>query len=306
MPKRRTLLIAVACVVVVAAIALFPRTSEPAYNGLPLSTWVAAFTEVGPGEKTFQKAMEAVDHIGTNATPFLLAWIQFEPPPGPFTSKFVNPYNWDGRPLSFRDRLLYDFRGKRERLAEGAETAFQVLGARATPAIPELTRLMNARTGPLMALRAALALARLGTNGLPPLLAAIDDPQHQNRFDALKALDMLPDPLKLPAERVVPHLIQCVSDQNDKRVAPTAVYALRKFGSEPRLVIPVLTNCLNSTDHRIRWWSATALGDIGRPAAAALPALTNALSDPDPSVRQQAGYAIEKIGPTPRSNAPAH
>jgi hypothetical protein len=269
MRKRRALFIAVACVVVVAAIALFSWTAEPAYNGHLLSRCVAILAEGGHQEKTVQKAVEAVDNIGTNATPYLLAWIQFEPQPGPFRSKLANPYNWGGGRVSFRDRLLYEFRSRRERLAEGADTAFQVLGARATPAIPELTRLMNSRTAPITALRSALALARLGTNGLPALLAAIDDPEHQNRFVALKAIGMF-------------------------------------LGSEPHLVIPVLTNCLNSTDRSIRCWSVTALGDIGGRAVVALPALTNALSDPDPRVSQQAICAIEKIAPEPPTNAPVH
>jgi HEAT repeat protein len=161
---------------------------------------------------------------------------------------------------------------------------------------------MNDHAGSITATRAALALGLLGTNGLPALLAAIDDPEHQNRFMALWTIDALPDDLTPSAERVVPHLIACVSDQNDRRVAPTAVYALRKFRSAPQLVLPVLTNCLSSTDGRIRWSSATALGDLGRRAAPALPALTNALSDPDPRVGEAARYAIRIIA----SEAPGH
>ena len=305
MRKGRILFIAVAGMVALFAIARFTRTAEPTYHGHSLSKWVAILGEGSHQEATVQQAVEAVNSIGTNATPYLLAWIQFEPKPGPFQSR-ANIYNDNWQQLSLRDRVLYDyFRSRRQRAAEGAGAAFQVLGARAAPAIPELVRLMNGRAGSITAIRAALALGLLGTNGLPALLAAIDDPEHQNRFEALSAISMLPDDLTPSAERVVPHLIPCVSDQKDRRVAPAAVYALRKFRSAPQLVLPVLTNCLSSTNNRIRYLSVTALGSLGRPAAAALPALTNALRDPDPSVGEAARYAIGNIASEAPSNAPA-
>ena len=295
--KRCILVVAVAGVVPLILIALRARAArEPIYHGHSLSRWVAILAEGGHEEETIQQAREAIAHIGTNATPFLLAWIQFEPKPGPFRSKLANPYNWDApEPLSLRDRLLHEFRSRRERVAEGAPEAFEALGARAIPAVPELTRLMNSRTAPITALRAALALALMGTNGLPPLLAAIDDPEHQNRFEAVRAIDMLPDNVVLPAEQVVPHLIPCVTDRNNGSIARVAVYALRKFGSAPQLVIPALTNCLSSPDARTRWWSVNALMALNPPAAPALPALTNALNDPDPSVRRDAGFAVSRI-----------
>ena len=183
MRKGRILFIAIAGMVALFAIARFTRTAEPTYHGHSLSKWVAILGEGSHRKETVQRAVEAVNNIGTNATPYLLAWIQLEPKPGPFQSK-ANTYNDSGHQLSERDRLLYDFRSRRQRAAEGAGAAFQVLGARAAPAIPELARLMNGRAGSITATRAAVALGLLGTNGLPALLAAIDDPEHQNRFIA--------------------------------------------------------------------------------------------------------------------------
>jgi HEAT repeats len=313
MRARRIFLFAVAGAAALAAIVLLRRSAQPICKGHSLSKWVAVLHDASPGERAFQRAVEAVGHIGTNATPFLLAWIQFEPKPGPFRSTLsVTPmYNWGCGRLSLRDRLLYEFRTRRERDADGAGAAFGVLGARAAPAIPELTRLMNGRAAPLTAFRAALALAYLGTNGLAPLLAAINDPEHQNRFEALAAIDAMPDPWTPPADPVVPHIILCLGDVKDKRVAPAAAYALRRFGSVPELVIPALTNCLNSTNGLLRRRALQALSELGqhvpgRPAVAALPALTNALSDPDPSVRMEARSALDLIASEVRRNAPAH
>jgi hypothetical protein len=136
MRKGRILFIAVAGMVALFAIARFTRTAEPTYHGHSLSKWVAILGEGSHQEATVQQAVEAVNSIGTNATPYLLAWIQFEPKPGPFQSR-ANIYNDNWQQLSLRDRVLYDyFRSRHQRAAEGAGEAFRVLGARATPAIP--------------------------------------------------------------------------------------------------------------------------------------------------------------------------
>src|ERR1019366_2603049 len=169
MRKGRILFIAIAGMVALFAIARFTRTAEPTYHGHSLSKWVAILGEGSHQKETVQRAVQAVNSIGTNATPYLLAWIQFEPKPGPFQSR-ANIYNNNWQQLSLRDRVLYDFRSRRQRAAEGAGAASQLLGARAAPAIPELVRFMNSRAGSITAIRAALALCLLGTNSLPALL----------------------------------------------------------------------------------------------------------------------------------------
>jgi HEAT repeat protein len=295
MRSRLTLLIATGCALALVVLGLLLWRTEPSYKGHGLATCVAILGSDGNEEEALRKAKEAIDHIGTNATPYLLAWIQFEPKPGLFRSRLANPYSWSGGPLSFRDRMLYTFRSQRERLAEGAAPAFEVLGARAIPAIPELSRLMNTRTNPITALRAGMALVWLGTNGLPALLAAIDDPEHQNRFVALMAIDLLSNRSRPSDERLVPHLIRCLDEDKDSRVPRLAASALGRLAVAPHLVVPALTNCFRSTDSRLRQTSAIALAEIGHAAATALPALTNALSDPDPEVKRLAGCAIETI-----------
>jgi hypothetical protein len=289
--KRLALLVVGACVLALVARALYPRRALPSYNGRSLGTWVAML-ENGDDRA---KAADAIAHIGTNATPYLLAWIQFEPEPGIFRSKLANPYNWyDAGRLGFRDRILYTFRSRRERVAEEAAQALGILGARAAPAIPELTRLLNRRTTPITALRAGLALVEMGTNGLPPLLAAIDDPEHQNRFVAVLAIETMSGSRRFDAQ-VVPHLIQCLGDDKNPRVPRLAASVLGRLGMAPDLVVPALTTSLGGTNSRLRWHCAVALGELGPQAAAALPALTNALSDPDPGVRREAQSAIARI-----------
>jgi hypothetical protein len=105
MRKGRILFIAVAGMVALFAIARFTRIAEPPYHGHSLSKWVAILGEGDHRKETVQRAVEAVNSIGTNATPHLLAWIQFEPKPGLFQSR-ANPYSDRRHQLSERDRLL--------------------------------------------------------------------------------------------------------------------------------------------------------------------------------------------------------
>src|SRR6266704_3356201 len=79
MRKRRfyLLLIGVLAVIgVLVAVVSGPR--EPEYNGVKLSEWVdglGAADSVRP-----RVAEEAIRHIGADALPFLLKWIQEKPP----------------------------------------------------------------------------------------------------------------------------------------------------------------------------------------------------------------------------------
>src|SRR5436305_767360 len=65
------------CVVALAAVLLWPRASEPVYQGRTLSEWGDAkiFGSIGEGI-----VANAISQMGTNALPFLLRWIEYEPP----------------------------------------------------------------------------------------------------------------------------------------------------------------------------------------------------------------------------------
>jgi hypothetical protein len=82
--KKRRLFIAILGCVVVAAITLllWPREREPEYDGAPLSKWLERYIKSADGLQTNEnlRAIRAIQHMGTNAFPFLLRWIQYETP----------------------------------------------------------------------------------------------------------------------------------------------------------------------------------------------------------------------------------
>jgi len=80
--QRRTVLVLFACLAGLGALLfLFGHPSEPRYQNRPLSYWVAMLAGPQARRPEAKEAPAAVTTIGTNALPFLLDWIQYEPPP---------------------------------------------------------------------------------------------------------------------------------------------------------------------------------------------------------------------------------
>jgi len=139
MRKRRIclvmLILAVAGLVgLIVAGAWRPRNgTEPEYAGRRLSQWVMELpADTSP---TGQSVAEvAIRNIGTNALPYLLKWISYEP--APWRLKL---YERIGRFLKVGPNTL--FQDKKMLLAAGAAQGFLALGRDAEPAITELGRL---------------------------------------------------------------------------------------------------------------------------------------------------------------------
>ena len=140
MKRRRTFFILLGSVASITfAMLLWPREREPEYNGVPLSEWITHFYTDG----YTSEAAEAIQHIGTNALPYLVRWIQYE------KSRWKTSLNLLGAKLPSPIQkfplsrwLVYD---KAERRAELAVEAFVLLGSKAMPAKDELLRLALAQ-----------------------------------------------------------------------------------------------------------------------------------------------------------------
>jgi hypothetical protein len=183
MRKHRTLFAITLCAVLAITIAVLLATDdEPRYKGRSLSWWLRAYSDSSPAEaasEDFPKLTEiehAIRAIGTNALPFLLKWIQKEPPSWHRAAHNKLP---DSITEVAPAKLLIDGPGYEK--ATQAVVAFGVLGTNAAPAIPKLVALMTTTTSPRIAGRAIIALSGVGAPAFPYLVTALSDTNQLGR-----------------------------------------------------------------------------------------------------------------------------
>lgn len=170
-PRRRIIILLILPVMllgVLLALHFWP-SSEPSYNGKTLSEWVheyEAYHQV-PGAPQRQIAVDAIRHIGTNAIPFLLAWIQYEEPA------------W----VSELPEALQSHSMDNDGIAAfyAAQRVFDILGPQAKSAIPELSDIVTNSTDPNIVVGAAVAMTSIGPDALPAYLDAITNQQGRLR-----------------------------------------------------------------------------------------------------------------------------
>lgn len=180
-PRKRVIIVLAACVLVgVSVVAFWPGEREPEYNGKKLSQWVGL-----RGLYTSDE-IDAVQHIGTNAVPFLLKWIQYEQPWWRQGACIV----YEKLPSRFQRRAIRDcIRGAEPAARKyGAIWAFAYLGAEASDAVADLYVLaLNPRTSET----AFECLRYIGDPAVPALnrlTDAADERVRTGAFDALRSL----------------------------------------------------------------------------------------------------------------------
>ena len=279
MRRRRYLLIVIVLGAAAATLlAAFVTRREPTYHGRVLSSWMKQYDRPASlGRK--EQAADAVRHIGTNAFPYLLKWIAYEPPA------------WKMKLFESLSRFVR-LEDKQESRAARAMRVFLILGPEGKGAIGDLTRLTTDPKAKAGAWRAAYSLGYVGSDALPALLAGLTNQQGRLRDLYAEVLGAM----GTNARPAVPMLIQCLKDQ-DTWVARSAAAALGTLKIDPALVVPALTNCLQDSRGQVRFWAAYALGEFGADARAAAPALGNVLNDSDPKIRATAKKALRKLDP---------
>jgi len=311
--RKKTLLILVGCGFVVAtATCVFLPEDQPFCRGQSLSQWIAVY-RIGPDGLAFRRAsatdgkvtgrlsaetMEAdasLRQIGTNAVPCLLKWIQYQPAAwrqrlwAGVNDVLTDPDESDG---TVADWLI---ESESEARAYDSVLAFRILGETASPAIPELKRLVIQTTNLDVASRAFNALVGVEKDVSPflsALLANTNTPAslrqeaaHWFGYTACRATN---------ATAYVPILVACLSDQNSI-VAYEAAKSLGRIALEPEVCVPALADCL--TNSLVRYPAIRALAQFGSSARQALPTFQRALNDHDPLVRAAAAKAIRSIAP---------
>jgi hypothetical protein len=121
-------------------------TNEPVFQGKGLGEWLK--TRRNPDGSFPKDAVDAIQHIGTNAIPALLARLVYTEPPFGLRS-----------PVSGTVQVE-------------AICAFIVLGENAIPALPQLRMFMDGTNGDL-AVRAMMATCGTGSNAIPFFISGL-------------------------------------------------------------------------------------------------------------------------------------
>ena len=259
---------------------------EPVYQGRRLSSWVA---DLHPhkSEEQQRRAESALKAIGPDAVPYLLKLLQHREP----------PLREELREVSWKTKRFLGIESVYELpWVESVErqmhliAAFSALGSSAKPAIPALTNLLRQ---PHTAYVSACALARIGPQGLPPLVGALDDPHPEVRAAAAGVLGSV----ESDAEKILPALRQSLRDA-DTHVRIGSVVSLAALGrSKPQAVLPELIAAVGDSNVAVRIYAADALGRLGSDARPAIPELLKLADGLDRIASGKARDAIGRIDP---------
>jgi hypothetical protein len=243
-------------------------------------------------------AKQAVARVGTNGLPFLVSWIQYEPSPWkPGVKLAALLRHLPGQPrLSALGRVVD--RPADEWRARGSKQAFQILGAAASPAIPQLAALVNPTNGARVISRSVEALGGIGPPALPAMIDLLaKQPDRVVRLYLLYGIANL----GTNARPAAPALFACLGE-GDGMASSAAAYALGAAQLQPPELGAALGPSDGSSTHREE--IASRLGELGETARPALPFLLAACRDQDVRVRSCATNALRKIAPDVFTNAP--
>ena len=235
-----------AIIIITAILARRPHEpTEPTCGGHPLSFWLVqydSFVTVAddfPLSQEFQQkaqAREAIRKIGTNALPFLLNRINYEPPT--YYKTLMDKLNRLRAPLwlsSIANTLCGDPLGK----VHGTTLAirgFDALGTNAAAAIPDLAVMGTNYSRPLASTSATSALSYLGIRAVPTLLWARSNcPPWQ--LQHIKAQLVCSIAVHLDNTDAVPFLMRAVVDE-DPNIRFVATNALQRIAPEMLTNIP--------------------------------------------------------------------
>ena len=254
--RRRIWLLAGMLVALVALVCLALHDPEPSYKGKSLRVWI--LKDTSPEFGYSKEAKEAVLQIGTNGVPIFLKMLRAKD--SKLKSGFIKLLEKQSlvglRLTPAGDKNL------------AACRAFEILGADARTAVPELVKIYeeNISTG-----SQCLTAASIGYIG----------PSASNAISAL---------------------LRGVKTTNDP-VRWNTVWALGKIHGEPELVLPVLLKLIRDPNSFVARHSSQALGDYGTNARPVVRDLIKMLNDPNEATRYFATNALKQIDPEAAAKA---
>jgi hypothetical protein len=189
---------------------------EPYYEGQSLSAWAS---QIDPEQiLTDQPATKAIRHIGADAIPTLLDWISVEDPPRPTAHRFSSAIPGDR-----------------------AVMVFLILGDKARPAIPALTRYAMKFPDPQRCDRCISSLAYIGPKSMRSFVKILTEGRPEARFSALGCLAVF-------HTNAVPALAAAISclTGNDEQLGWKAADELSRLDVPPSILVPALKQALHS------------------------------------------------------------
>ena len=283
---------------------------EPVYAAHPLHYWLSIaegdaslnWFGISRSEALEKRdlALDALQHMGTNALPCLLDWVKYDGTGWRAKTASLlrtlrqKPFcAWVPRSLA-KDRGSY--------LAYVAPVGLRLLGPAATPAIPELTRMAKSGHEALAANALDCLGFQLGPYALPALIDILSTGSVASKARTRAAyLISLQHTNALPA---IPILIGCLGDK-DMMVAAAAADALGDLGLRPGTTLPALMSALRDQRPYVRTKAIYAISAFGDEARAAASDLSRLVSDSDPKVREAASAVLGEIAPEWLTNAAA-
>lgn len=155
--------------------------NEPNYQGKPLGEWLNMRRE---GWELDANAMRALEAMGTNVIPALLARLAYREP----------VFGLDDYDVSM-----------------SAATALIAMRDRAKPALPELTSLMDSENGDV-ALRAMIATLGVGADAIPCLIKGLTNRFPTVRSEAANFLTQLGAQYLEERKQAVPYMVKLLTD----------------------------------------------------------------------------------------------
>jgi HEAT repeat protein len=267
-----------AAISLVALAFLSADHSEPTYQGKRLSAWLDERHPTPPGPVVLNDdAVAAVQALGSEAIPTLLAWLRASDSWMSRNAKIVLEWR-----LSLPVQVPTN-QAKRMRAMYG----FRALGAAAKSAFPEIVALVLNSPDEWQRGDAINALTDSDADTMRRLAEGLNSPSTEVRLRAVNALTCLriePDEVCLPA------LERATSDP-DTRVRSKAAQGIALINSQ----LTVIAGWLTHHDPEYREIAARIVGGYRARARSYLPALEVAAHDPDLKVRAAASGAIEQI-----------
>jgi peptidoglycan/xylan/chitin deacetylase (PgdA/CDA1 family) len=296
----RWIVFSVVLIAVVIGVAYFINSnSEPAYQGVTLGKWIERYNNEVDAEEQTKEAAEAVRHIGSNAVPTLLRWLQASD--SKLKIKLTELCEKQSLiKFSFTDAFEYNSR---------ALFAFEVLGSEGKSAIPRLQQMVQKK--PLYREIALHALCRIGPEAFSTLISDLtnaDVDVRENTSDIIVESFASPGPHDPAVDLNLspPLLCKLLQDSNDS-IRLAAIVVLGQGNQTqpltPDIVVPLLIRELNRRDPVDIAYTALALKRYGAAAKAAVPLLVGHAKDTNETGRVLIIDALEGIDPAAATTA---